>query len=358
MNWPKVRDDLALITGYHSPQVEVKVRLNTNESPYAPPERWMDNLQKEISEIDWNRYPDRGADLLKESLASFHGVKTTNIAAGNGSNEILQSLFLAYGGTGRSVGIFEPTFPMHSYVAKITGTNVITAERNSSFKIDEKIANSVLAAKPELLLITSPNNPTGIVETEELINFLLEECTRTGALLIVDEAYSEFSKWSATELIADDRPVVVTKTFSKTWSMASVRLGYMIGPEVIVEALDKVLLPYHLDSFQQVAGRLALEHVDEMNERVEILSSERERVATAMSQLPIHQWESGANFILFKPNENAKVNGQQIWESLLERSILIRNFSSFPRLEGYLRVTIGAKEENSMFLSALKEILE
>ncbi|HJM28297.1 MAG: histidinol-phosphate transaminase [Acidimicrobiales bacterium] len=358
MTWPKVRDEVALLAGYHSPQMQVDVRLNTNESPYPPPEKWIEDLEKEISEIGWNRYPDREASQLVESIASYHNVVSGNVVAANGSNEILQSLYLAYGGANRSVGIFEPTYALHSHIARITGTSIISAERNPSFIIDQETAEAVIAQKPNLIFLCSPNNPTGIVDSKELINYVMEECSKMGTLLVVDEAYSEFSDWSAVRLVNDDAPIVVSKTFSKTWSMASARLGYLVGPERIVKALKEILLPYHLDAFKQIAGRLALEHVDEMNSRVKLLSSERERVAEALQQLPVKQWESGANFILFKPVEKVGISGQKLWELLLERSILVRNCSSWPRLENCLRVTIGTLEENNMFLNALKGILE
>ena len=358
MIWPEVRDDLALLAGYHSPQIEVDVRLNTNESPYAPPDSWKEDLHKEITKIDWNRYPDREAKQLTENIATFHNLLSSNVVAANGSNEILQSLFLAYGGTSRSAGIFEPTYALHSHIARITGTEVISAERNSSFGIDQETAEVVIAQKPNLIFLCSPNNPTGIVESKELITYMLEECSKVGSLLVVDEAYSEFSEWSSVELVNDDAPIVVSKTFSKTWSMASARLGYLLGPESVVKALKDVLLPYHLDGFKQIAGRLALQHVGEMNSRVMLLTSERERVAEALQYLPIQQWESGANFVLFKPLPEANISGQKLWELLLERSILVRNCSSWPRLENCLRVTIGTPEENNMFLGALEGILE
>ncbi len=358
MNWPQVREDLALFGGYHSPQVEVKVRLNTNESPYPPPEEWLEDLRRESSGIQWNRYPDREGTQLIEAIASFHNVSKGNIIVANGSNEILQSLYLAYGGYSRSVGIFEPTYALHAHIARLTQTSVIIAERTPAFSVDHETADEVLAQTPNLVFLCSPNNPTGTVESRELVSYLLEECKKIGSLLVVDEAYCEFTDWSALELIGNESPIAISRTFSKTWSMASARLGYLIGPERVVDAMKRIVLPYHLDSYKQIAGRLALNHKEEMETRAKLLTSERERIAKALTALPIQQWQSGANFILFKPLQEAGISGQKLWDQLLHESILIRNCSSWPRLKDCLRVTIGTPEENNMFLQALEGILE
>jgi histidinol-phosphate aminotransferase len=179
--------------------------------------------------------------------------------------------------------------------------------------------------------------------------------TAVDGLLVIDEAYGQFAPWSADGLIGDDVPLVVTRTFSKTWSMAASRLGYLVGPEWIVAELDKVVLPYHLDAFKQAAGTLALAHVDEMNERVSRLVEERGRLVSRLSELNVDVWPSGANFVLFRPRS---VDGGEVWQRLVDRSVLVRNCSSWPRLEGCLRVTIGTPGEDDLFLSALEEALQ
>jgi len=203
--------------------------------------------------------------------------------------------------------------------------------------------------------LCSPNNPTGMVEPEAAVRDVL---VAAPGLLVVDEAYGQFAPWSALGLVADDVPLVVTRTFSKTWSMAAARLGYLVGPAQIVAELDKVVLPYHLDTAKQLAGTLALDYVDEMNERVAHLVEERGRLVAGMAELPLDLWPSGANFVLFRPNGDAPVpDGHELWQVLLDRSILVRDFSSMPRLDGCLRVTVGTPGENDAFLDALTEIL-
>jgi histidinol-phosphate aminotransferase len=173
-------------------------------------------------------------------------------------------------------------------------------------------------------------------------------------LLVVDEAYGQFAEWSAFDLLDEDTPLVVTRTFSKTWSMAGSRLGYLVGPSWLVAELDKVVLPYHLDVAKQIAGRLALTFVDEMEARVQLVVSERERLSAAMRAMPLDVVPSGANFILFRPRS---VPGRQVWQGLLDRSILIRDCSGWPRLADCLRVTVGTPAENDEFLAALSEVV-
>ena len=148
--------------------------------------------------------------------------------------------------------------------------------------------------------------------------------------------------------------MVVVRTFSKTWSMAAARLGYVVAPTWVVSELEKVILPYHLDAVKQVAGRLAVGFVDDMNARVQHVVAERERIASALAVMPVHQWRSGANFVLFRPLGR---DGRAVWQGLLDRSVLIRDCSGWPRLAGCLRVTVGTREENDEFLNALQEVL-
>lgn len=350
------RDDVALMQGYHSPQVDVAVRLNTNEAPDAPPEAWTNALSGALQAIDWNRYPDRAATELRAAIGSLHGVGPEQIFVANGSNEVLQTVMLTFGGSGRTAVVWEPTYALHSHISRITGTAVVEGDRAEDFSTDlTEVRRVIDVAKPEVSFLCSPNNPTGVVDDESTVRSVLEMVTAVDGLLVVDEAYGQFAPWSADVLIGDDVPLVVTRTFSKTWSMAASRLGYLVGPEWIVAELDKVVLPYHLDAFKQVAGRLALAHVDEMNERVSRLVEERGRLVSRLSELDVDVWPSGANFVLFRPRS---VDGGEVWQRLVDRSVLVRNCSSWPRLEGCLRVTIGTPGEDDLFLSALEEALQ
>ncbi len=338
--------------GYHSAQVSVRVRLNTNESPTAPPDAWRDAYAAEISRIDWHRYPDRAATALREAIGESHHVDAAQVFVANGSNEVLQTLLLTFAGAGRTVATFEPTYQLHSHLARISGATVVEGERADDFRLDLAEVDRVIdSAQPVITFLCSPNNPTGMVEPAENVDHLLD---RAPGLVVVDEAYGQFADWSALELLDEELPLVVTRTFSKTWSMAAARLGYLVGPSWLVSELEKVVLPYHLDTAKQHAGRLALRFTAEMDERVRQIVGERERIAAALAALAVQVWPSGANFILFRP---LAIEGHDVWRQLVDRSILIRDCSGWPRLEGCLRVTVGTHDENDEFLAALQAIL-
>ncbi|HEX2782072.1 MAG TPA: histidinol-phosphate transaminase [Ilumatobacteraceae bacterium] len=347
-----IRDDLRALEGYHSPQVDVRIRLNTNEAPSPPPAAWRDAFAAELSRVEWHRYPDRSATALRAAIAEFHHVRADQVFAANGSNEVLQTLLLTYGGCGRTVVTFEPTYQLHGHIARLTGAAVVEGERGPHFDLDvDHAVELIRERRPAVTFLCSPNNPTGLVEPPQNVRAVL---AAQPGLLVVDEAYGQFADWSALTMIDEATPLVVIRTFSKTWSMAASRLGYLVGPSWLVAELDKVVLPYHLDAAKQIAGRLALQYTDEMDARVATIIDERERISAALAQLDLDVFPSGANFILFRPRHKA---GRQVWQALLDRSILIRDCSGWPRLADCLRVTVGTPGENDEFLTAITEIV-
>lgn len=352
---PTPREDLALMAGYHSPQLDVAVRLNTNEAPEPPPPAFVEDLARAIGDIEWHRYPDRSAQALREAIGALHGVGWRQVFAANGSNEVIQTALLTFGGPGRAAALWEPTYALHSHIARLTGTAVAEGERAPDFSLDLSEVERVFAeAHPAVAFLCSPNNPTGVVDAPEMVREVLALARENDCLLVVDEAYGQFAPWSALELVDESAPLVVTRTFSKTWSMAAARLGYLVGPEWVVAELGEVVLPYHLDSVTQLAGTLALGHRDEMDARVARLVEERGRLIDRLVDLPVEVWPSGANFVLFRPTT---VEGTLVWRELVERSVLVRDCSSWPRLAGCLRVTIGTPAQDDLFLAALTEIL-
>jgi len=349
------RDDIALMEGYHSPQLDVSVRLNTNESPLPPPEAFSDAVAAAARSVTWHRYPQRQASELRAKIAARHDVAAEQVFVANGSNEVLQCLLLAYGGPGRSAVVFEPSYALHSHLARVTATTVVEGQRNDDFKIDlDTAAPLIESAKPAVTFLCSPNNPSGTVEPLQSVRSLLEAATAASGLLCVDEAYAEFAPESALSLVNNDTPLVVTRTYSKTWAMAGARLGYLIGPTGLITELEKVALPYHLDSLKQELGIAALDFVDEMQSRIDAIIAERTRLSNRLSELPVQLWPSGANFVLIRPQNRS---GREVWEMLVERSILVRDCSSWPGLQSCLRVTVGTPDENNQLLSALEEIL-
>jgi histidinol-phosphate aminotransferase len=349
---PEPRPGLGLREGYHSPQVPVEVRLNTNESPYPPPPEWLAALIEEAGRIAYNRYPDRSATELRHALAQWHGVRPEQVFAANGSNEVLQSICLAYGGAGRKAAMFEPTYALHSHIAHLTGTDLVQGQRGPDFTLDAGAATGLIEAeRPSIVFLCSPNNPTGLSEAASTVSAIVASSC---GLVVVDEAYGQFASWSALDLVEEDAPLVVVRTYSKTWSMAALRLGYLIGPSEVVSTLERVALPYHLDALKQAAGRLALQFSAEMERRVALIVAERERIVAGLSRMGVKVWPSEANFVLWRP---LRLTAEEVWRGLIQRSVLVRDTSNWPRLRGCLRTTVGTTEENDRFLTALAEVL-
>jgi histidinol-phosphate aminotransferase len=319
-----------------------------------PPENFNEGLIAAIEELSLNRYPDRDAKALRAAIAAHEGTAFDRVFVANGSNEVLQCLLLAYGGSERSALVFEPTYALHAQIARITETSVIREQRDLSFRLSpETVQESIARHEPSITFLCSPNNPTGLSEPLEVIEAALGSGS---GLVVVDEAYGQFAARRARE-VSDELDVdrlVVVRTFSKTWALAGLRLGFAIAAPDVVEACELVTLPYHLSSLTQAAGLVALRSEEAMVRRVAMLKGERDRVATALESLEVELWPSEANFILFRPRSK---QGHEVWSDLVERSVLIRDCSSWARLEGCLRVSIGTREENDRFLSALKEVL-
>jgi len=354
---PRPRSDLQALEGYHSPQLDVDVRLNTNESPFAPPPAFVDAWTVALRAASLNRYPDRAASALRAGIATQLGQPAERVFAANGSNEVLQTLLLTYAGPGRRALVFEPTYALHSHLCRITATEVVEGERGSDFRISPTEAGALIAAeRPAVVFVCSPNNPTGTVEPRSTLEAIVAAALDHGpALVVVDEAYGEFADHSALDLVSDDLPVVVVRTYSKVWSLAALRLGFAVAPAPVVAELDKVVLPYHLSVATQAAGVAALAFGTEMHERVATLVSERRRLEHALGLLSgITVYPSGANFILLR----CATDGHAVWQRLVDRGVLVRDFSRWPRLDDCLRVTVGTPEENDRFVAALRAGLE
>jgi histidinol-phosphate aminotransferase len=351
-----MRGDLVAMSGYHSPQVAADVRLNTNESPFPPPEGFMEELGRQVARLELHRYPDREARALREGLAELHGVGVEEIFCANGSNEVLQSLLLAYGGAGRRAAVFEPTYALHSHISRVTGTEVVTGWRDDDFAVDWTEAAALMSEQdPAVLFLCSPNNPTGRLEARGLVTAMVAEAP---GLVVVDEAYGQFAPWSALSLRAERAPgaesLVVARTFSKTWAMAAMRLGYLVADPEVVAACEVTVLPYHLSTVTQLAGVLALSYREEMERRVALVAKCRGELSAGLAGLDVESWPSDANFVLFRPRSKP---APVVWAELVDQGVLVRDCSGWPGLTGCLRVTVGTEGENGRFLEALTKVL-
>lgn len=360
-NWPSwlpIREQLRPLTPYGAPQVPANARLNTNENPYGPSKELAAAIAKRVSEVaeGLNRYPDRDATNLRTKLVDYlqkqTGVKLSleNVWAANGSNEILQSIFLAFG-SAKALG-FLPSYSMHPLIGKVANVEWIDGFRNSDFTLNiDNCLNQIKEVKPALTFITTPNNPSGTSVSISEIEQLAKATSDVNGLLIVDEAYAEFStEKSAITLIAEYPNILVSRTMSKAFAFAGVRVGYLAANKSVIDAIQLVRLPYHLSSLTQAAAEVALDFQDELLAEVAKLASDRDQVAKALVEMGLQIVPSNANFILFS---GFKQSSNELWQKLLAQGVLIRDVG----LPGYLRVTIGNEAENQAFLNALKGAL-
>ncbi|MEU4251955.1 histidinol-phosphate transaminase [Amycolatopsis sp. NPDC026612] len=351
-----LRDDLRGKSPYGAPQLDVPIRLNTNENPYPPPPELVADVAEAVraEAAELHRYPDRDAVALRQDLADYLSVSTrvvlseANVWAANGSNEVLQQILQAFGGPGRSALGFEPSYSMHPIIASGTRTEWVPSPRRADFTLDTAAAASVIREKrPDVVFVTSPNNPTGASIPLDELRAVLDAAT---GIVVVDEAYAEFSPQpSAVELLADyPARLIVSRTMSKAFAFAGGRLGYLAAAPAVVDALQLVRLPYHLSRLTQAAARAALRHADATLASVHKLAAERERVVEALAGLGYDPVPSDSNFVLF----GRFASPADAWQSYLDRGVLIRD----PGIEGHLRVSIGTPEENDAFLEASKEV--
>jgi histidinol-phosphate aminotransferase len=356
--WLPLRETLRPLSPYGAPQVPAQAALNTNENPYSPSPALQKAITDAVAKVaaDLNRYPDRDATVLRTKLANYiNELSSTkfsaeNVWAANGSNEIIQSIFLAFAG-GPVLG-FTPSYSMHPLIAKVTGSVWIDGKRNADFSLNTSDAISEIQKnKPTLTFITTPNNPTGGSVTIQEIEKLADACKEVGGLLVVDEAYAEFSQEkSAVTLISNNPHVIVIRTMSKAFAFAGARVGYLVSDASVKDAMMIVRLPYHLSALTQAAAQVAIDHRQELLGGVATIIAARESVVKALHEMGLTTVPSSANFVLFT---GFKQDAPQLWAALLEKGVLIRDVG----LSGYLRVTIGNEAENTLFISALKELI-
>ena len=355
--WLQINDNLKDLAPYGAPQISVAARLNTNENPYSLDQELQNVISREITKqlSHLNRYPDRDALELRSQLAGFinqssgTSFATENIWAANGSNEILQSIALAF--KGDALG-FEPSYSMHPLISRAVGKSWISVPRNPDFSIDVEIAKTeILSRKPGIIFITTPNNPTGGSTPLAVVQELATAAQSINALLVVDEAYAEFSSDpSAVTIINQHHNVIVSRTMSKAFAFAGARLGYLIAQPIIIEAMLLIRLPYHLSDLTQAAARAALSQHARLNNDVEKIIKSRTSIKQALESLGLTVIPSTANFLLFT---GFTMSAPELWAELVKHGVLIRDVG----IPAHLRVTIGTETENEAFISALRSII-
>ncbi len=360
--WPPLREELRGIEPYGAPQLsreQAPVQLNVNENPYGPSAECAADIARAVGEAatSLNRYPDRDLVALREALAAYlnrsggSGITFDMVWAANGSNEVMQQLLQAFGGPGRTALSFAPTYSMYPEYARNTITGWVVGRREEDFSLDLDRARSLVKEqRPSVVLLPSPNNPTGTALPPEAVAALCEAAA--DGIVVVDEAYGEFRRAgtpSALELLPTYRNLVVTRTLSKAFALAGARLGYLAADPAICDAVRVVRLPYHLSAVTQATALAALGHADELLARVDELRAERDRTVDWLRAEGLAVADSDANFVLFGTFEDRHA----VWQALLDHGVLIRETGP----SGWLRVSVGTPAEMRSFRSALTEVL-
>ncbi|WP_435858167.1 histidinol-phosphate transaminase [Streptomyces umbrinus] len=357
-----VRDELRGKSPYGAPQLDVPVRLNTNENPYPLPEPLVERIAERVREAarNLNRYPDRNAVELRTELAKYltktgkYAVGLQNVWAANGSNEVIQQLLQTFGGPGRTAIGFEPSYSMHGLISRGTGTGWISGPRNEDFTIDLAASEQAIAEnKPDVVFITTPNNPTGNAVPPGTVLALYEAAQAAKpSMVVVDEAYIEFSHGDSLLPLLEGRPnLVVSRTMSKAFGAAGLRLGYLAAHPAVVDAVQLVRLPYHLSAVTQATALAALEHTDTLLGYVEQLKTERDRLVLELRAIGFEVTESDANFVQFGRFDGEN-GSHEAWQKILDRGVLVRDNG----VPGWLRVSAGTPAENDAFLDAVREL--
>jgi len=351
-----IRTELVGLTPYGAPQLDVPVRLNVNENPFSPSPQLLEAIAISVKDAatNLNRYPDRDATELRNALEKFINSDTgtnltfENIWPANGSNEVMHQIFQLFGGPGRLAVGFSPTYSMYPDYCRDTFTEYRIVNRNEDFTIDQQVIDQALKLNPDIVLLASPNNPTGTVLDEHIVNYLLENFS---GMVIVDEAYAEFREpemSSSIPLVNSNAHLIVTRTMSKAFSCAGLRLGYAVANPEVISALQIVRLPYHLSAVTQAVAETALKFSAELLSQVELIRAERNNLAHWLVDEGFSVAPSGANFLLF----GTFGDRDMVWQKLLDQGILIRQTGP----AGWLRVSIGTPDENELFRKALSSL--
>ena len=365
-----VRDDLRGQSPYGAPQLDVPIRLNTNENPHGPSSALVARIGADVAAaaVDLNRYPDREGVALRSELADYLTRSTgvaldhTQVWAANGSNEILQQVLQTFGGPGRTALGFGPTYSMHALISRGTGTTYVERPRRADFAIDvDDAVATIEAQRPDVVFVCSPNNPTATAVDDATIAAIYDAVVMDDGvesdrgIVVVDEAYAEFSHRPSAIQLLEGRPrLLVTRTMSKAFAFAGARVGYVAADAEVIDALQLVRLPYHLSALTQAAARAALAFVNELLGTVDAVKAQRDRLVREIRGLGCTVVESDANFVLFGgfPPPYATDQGA-VWKGLVERGVLVRDLG----LDGWLRVTAGTEDEVTAFLTALTTVL-
>jgi len=349
----KIKPQVRAIKAYTLAPLRTEIKINQNENPFDMPAAIKDEVWRRLQERPWSRYPKFVPAELLEGLAAFAGWRADGVLAGNGSNELIQALLTVTVGEGTRVVITEPTFTLYRQLVTVLGGEVVAVPLNENLTFNiPKLASKVVSIKADLTIICSPNNPTGCaIERRDLVSLL----RNTEGLVVVDQAYAEFGGENFIPLLKQHQNLIVLRTFSKAMAMAGLRVGYLLASPALVTEINKAKLPYNLNFFSMMAAEVAVEQFDLLRPLIEQIISERERLFYALQHIKgLTPMPSAANFMVVR----TAIPPKQLFEALYERGILVRDVSSYPMLADYIRLSVGAPEENDRLLEALHEIFD
>jgi histidinol-phosphate aminotransferase len=348
----RIKPQVRALRAYSLSPHHATVKINQNENPWDAPARIKEETARRLENRRWSRYPNFVPASLQERLAEFSGWRPDGVIAGNGSNELIQALLMVTVGPGKRVLISEPTFALYRQITTVLGGEVISISLTTELSYDsDALQKTVSESQPDVIVICSPNNPTGCVLDDEDLRALLR--TASG-LVVVDEAYHEFAEHSVVQLLREHENLVVLRTFSKAMAMAALRVGYLLAAPDLVLEIAKAVLPYNLNAISQTAAEVAIElYEDELRPLVLKIIAERERLYFELSRIKgLTPLRSRGNFMVIR----STINPKEVFSELISRSILIRDVSGYPMLSDYFRLSVGTPQENDLLLSALREI--
>ena len=348
-----IKPEVRALRAYSLSPRRASVKINQNENPWDVPQAIKEETLRRLATRKWSRYPDFVSTSLHEHLAGFASWRADGVIAGNGSNELIQAALMVTIGAGKRVLISEPTFALYRQVTTVLGGEVRSVPLTDRFQYDvQALLKSLVDEQPDVVILCSPNNPTGcVISDDDLREVLRSAC----GLVIIDEAYHEFARRSVVPLLNEFENLVVLRTFSKAMALAGLRLGYLLASPGLVTEVRKAVLPYNLNAFSQTAAEVAVEMYErELDPVVKTIISERQRLFEALSAIRgLEPVASQANFMIVR----SKIAPAEVFNELVEHDILIRDVSGYPMLNEYFRVSVGTPEENDLLISALAEIM-
>ncbi|MFQ5451902.1 MAG: histidinol-phosphate transaminase [Nitrospinaceae bacterium] len=342
-----VREKIKTLKSYQVENIDCEIKLHANESPYPPPEELLRDFQESVREFQLNRYPDPDCQTLKKTISRMIQVPPDHLVIGNGSDELIQLIMQVFCNEGDKILFPDPTFAMYSIIAKGLGLTPVPVPLNGRWDVNSGcILETLEGAPPRVVFISYPNNPTGNCYSEDEIRKVIEGFQ---GIVVLDEAYFNFSGKTFIKDLRKHNNLVILRSLSKI-GLAGLRVGYGVADPVIIEQVNKVRLPYNSNTLSQAFAARLLENFSPVQKQIDTLTKERDRLLQALAEIKfVTVFPSDSNFILFRLEKE----GGRIFRNLMENGILVRNLSSHPRLENCLRVTVGTREENDLFLTKL-----